>query len=62
MRRTSKLVLLLAIGAALAIVAAPVVEAGSIKGQSKAGAGSYTCKSGKLVRHAKICKENGGKF
>jgi hypothetical protein len=62
MRRTSRLVLTLAIAVALAIATGPAVKAGGLKGQSKAGAESYTCKSGKLVRHSKACKENGGKF
>lgn len=48
---------------ALVIVMTPApAPAGSIKDQRMQGASSVQCKSGKMVRHAKACKENGGKF
>lgn len=53
----------LAVFAAFAIAMTPApAPAGSIKGQRMQGASSVQCKSGRMVRHPKACKENGGQY
>jgi hypothetical protein len=40
----------------------PVVAGGQFGGSNNGNPNNYRCKSGKMVKRAKACKENGGQY
>jgi hypothetical protein len=62
MKAFSVIVMLLLFFVTLAFVAAPtaVLAGGHVGGVNNADASNFHCKSGKVVKTSKACKENGG--